>query len=281
MKNIFQVREGRGPCERVFRPGVVSPASNISFSSQQQKPSREIMCTTTVEQKNNQANKALHLSPSVENSIPLAGDFLEDNNIGSSRSPITRLVEKADGDDRENIKPVFVSFSTTDVEKANELDHQNSSLIVNDDKTTSDFGSISEAKIYHESDDHVGVKSRNFCADMIMLPAGVCQGSTEFAEQMDIFMRCQHPLDILSIFHEEGGGNGINENSFSNDIGEDANVHRPVGYYAIPKSCEYCGSPDIDLCRDSPECERPKTFFPREIPPFCSNGGSSRIRNVY
>mmetsp|Transcript_6307 Transcript_6307/g.15633 ORF Transcript_6307/g.15633 Transcript_6307/m.15633 type:complete len:258 (+) Transcript_6307:55-828(+) len=257
------------------------------------------MCITTVDQEEEkkQAKTALHLSSSLQNTSPLGGDSLEDN-IGYSRSPITRLFKKADGDDRENIKSVSVSFSAdqatversqgvhnfsfSDVEGTNDLDHRNSSFIVNEDKNTADFGSISEAKICDENDDHVGSKSKNFCADMIMLPVGVCQGSTEFAEQMDIFMRCQHPLDILSIFHEEGTESGTTGTGYdlplSDDAGEDANVHRPIGYHAIPRSCEYCGSPNIDLCRDSLECERPKTYFPRETPPFCSKGG---VRNIY
>ena len=88
-------------------------------------------------------------------------------------------------------------------------------------------------------------------------------------------MRCQHPLDILGIFNEDARESSVDVNhSVSGDADEDIQVHRPSGYYAIPKSCEYCGSSNIDLCRDSPECKRPKSYFPKEIPPFCYKGDS-------
>mmetsp|Transcript_18992 Transcript_18992/g.39014 ORF Transcript_18992/g.39014 Transcript_18992/m.39014 type:complete len:174 (+) Transcript_18992:129-650(+) len=122
------------------------------------------------------------------------------------------------------------------------------------------------------------VKLNNFCAEMITLPAGVCQGSTDFAEQMDIFMRCQHPLDILGMFNDEevegGGGDNIIKTSYSGDANGDAQAHRVSGYHAIPRSCEYCGSPDVNICVNDSKCERPRSFFPRERPPFCPKGGS-------
>eukprot|EP00536_Pseudo-nitzschia_multiseries_P001562 jgi/Psemu1/3524/gm1.3524_g len=134
------------------------------------------------------------------------------------------------------------------------------------------------------------IEGRSFCAEMILLPvSGVCQGSTaDFAEQMDIFMRCQHPLDILGMFHEDGDGSAAgvgsiheddcdcDDNNNHNTNNDEPVVQRYSGYYAIPRTCEYCGSPDIDLCHKNEyaSCERPASFFPRETPPFCTKGRS-------
>ena len=131
--------------------------------------------------------------------------------------------------------------------------------------------------------------SSSFCAEMIMLPS-VCEGSSNFAEQMDTFMTCRHPLDLLgTIFHEgdenddntcadnhnnhnEGGGGAEEHNNDNN------NSVRTSGYHAIPRNCEYCGSNNVDSCHiennisnnnnTTKKCERPRSFFPREKPPF-------------
>jgi hypothetical protein len=44
---------------------------------------------------------------------------------------------------------------------------------------------------------------------------------------------------------------------------------RPYVPFSLPSFCEYCGSPSIRNCREfNPECQRPKTFFPKANPPF-------------
>jgi len=117
----------------------------------------------------------------------------------------------------------------------------------------------------------VNIESNNICPQMIMLPA-VCQGSSNLAEQMEVFMACRHPLDLLGMFHEDevdsGSGEKINVNACMDE--GDSLVKRVSGYYTIPRSCEYCGSHSIDLCHENAKCERPRSFFPRERPPFCS-----------
>jgi hypothetical protein len=106
----------------------------------------------------------------------------------------------------------------------------------------------------------------SFCAQ-IVLPA-VCQGA---GDQLDIFMACRHPLDLLGISgnpHDDDeqnhGVNGDGDHTVAAD-------HQVSGYHAIPTTCEYCGSNDIGNCPD--ECQRPKSFFPKQRPPFCSKGG--------
>jgi hypothetical protein len=245
------------------------------------------MCASTKageEEKNDSSNAALQLPPSVSSS-----DLRKEDNNNSSPFNDKSLFEEEDDDDDEdvgNINPILLNLSLTNADAAgkssfilsddgdNEF-RSNSSFLVPSDKAPSEVGSISEAKSAHDSETHVEVKNSNFCAEMIMLPIGVCQGSTEFAEQMDIFMRCQHPLDILAMFHEDEVERASVENfnhSYSGDGGGE--VHRVSGYHAIPRKCEYCGAHDVDLCKDDPKCERPKTFFPREKPPFYSKGGS-------
>jgi hypothetical protein len=148
--------------------------------------------------------------------------------------------------------------------------------------------------------------SSTFCAEMIMLPS-VCEGSSNFAEQMDTFMTCRHPLDLLgTMFHEDENDDDAcvdNNNNNNNEGGgsdehnnNDNNQVRTSGYHAIPRNCEYCGSNNIDLCHTNvtennnnnnnnnnttKKCERPRSFFSRERPPFhphddtiCSNGYS-------
>ncbi|KAL3905961.1 MAG: hypothetical protein SGILL_009467, partial [Bacillariaceae sp.] len=104
----------------------------------------------------------------------------------------------------------------------------------------------------------------NFCAQMIMLP-GVCQGA---GDQLDIFMACRHPLDLLGMASPEDGD--PSDYHASTNSGSGAH-HRVSGYHAIPMSCEYCQSPDITKCGD--DCERPKSFFSTKRPPFCPKGG--------
>ena len=275
------------------QPGASSRSSPLT---QKEFKKRKDMCasTTDSEEKNNSVNTALHLSPSLSSSSPMKGDSRSITSNVSSRSICASLFEKDNGDvDGDNINPIFVTLTLpqADSKRAQEKpnliiedgvchsasDHRNSSFLVNGDKANADVGNISETKRSHDSDTHVEVKSNNFCAEMIMLPVGVCQGSTDFAEQMDIFMRCQHPLDILAMFHDDEVESGVKgdiiNHSFTGDTDGDAQVHRVSGYHAIPRSCEYCGSHNIDLCRDGTKCERPKSYFPRETPPFCSKGG--------
>ncbi len=240
------------------------------------------MCPSTndSEEKVTSENTPLHLSP------PLSNPNLCKSKSGemSSRSNFPSPLE-ANGHESKS-DPVLVSLSLTQaavkstnaktilsvLEDSNtQHDNPNSSFLAETTNIFSDAlsenGSIFEGK---DNDSQVGVKSSNFCAEMIMLPEAVCQGTTDFAEHMDIFMRCQHPLDILSMFQDDKGA-GVN-NSFE-DVDGGTEVHRVSGYHAIPRACEYCGSHNIDLCRDDPDCERPQTYFPRERPPFFSKGG--------
>ena len=42
--------------------------------------------------------------------------------------------------------------------------------------------------------------------------------------------------------------------------------------FRLPLSCEYCGSCSIKKCHEfDPNCQRPKTFFPKAKPPFGRN----------
>mmetsp|Transcript_15153 Transcript_15153/g.17025 ORF Transcript_15153/g.17025 Transcript_15153/m.17025 type:complete len:237 (-) Transcript_15153:145-855(-) len=122
----------------------------------------------------------------------------------------------------------------------------------------------------------------NFCAEMIMFPA-VCQRSSNFAEHMDIFMACRHPLDLLgTMFHEDDEIVGSNTAASAyviegggGDHAENNNHHQVSGYHAIPRTCEYCGR-NIDSCHENTKCERPKSFFPKEKPPFYSPSDGSK-----
>lgn len=115
----------------------------------------------------------------------------------------------------------------------------------------------------------------NFCAHMVLLPA-VCQG-----DQLDIFMACRHPLEMLGMQHaaeeEYEGGDALtystaDPSSNSQSCSNNNNTNNRVsGYHAIPTNCEYCGSPDIAECH--PGCQRPPSFFPNQRPPFCPRGG--------
>jgi hypothetical protein len=40
----------------------------------------------------------------------------------------------------------------------------------------------------------------------------------------------------------------------------------PMGAYALPKACEYCGAVDTIEC--SRDCRRPRLYFARKKPPF-------------
>jgi hypothetical protein len=98
---------------------------------------------------------------------------------------------------------------------------------------------------------------------MILLPT-ICQG-----DQLDIFMACRHPLDLLGMASpQDDSGGDVSEYHASSNSGS----HRVSGYHAIPTSCEYCDSPDITKCPD--DCQRPRSFFPKKRPPFCPKGGS-------
>lgn len=122
----------------------------------------------------------------------------------------------------------------------------------------------------------------NFCAEMIKFPVVACQGSSNFADQLDLdqFMTCRHPLDLMTtMFHES---DAIENQAQSNNSSRISNNNRnnqqeqeleqqSSGYHAIPRSCEYCGSCNIEMCSQNPNCTRPCSYFPKERPPFSKN----------
>ncbi len=248
---------------------------------------RKVMCPSTndTEGKVKSENTPLHLSPSLSNS-----NLRKQKSEGSSRSGFSSPSEKI-GDESKSDQ-FLASLSVTQsrlsakaksilslMEDNEKNDNPNSSFLADSvngfSEVMSENGSIAEGRDARDNDSQVGAKNSNFCAEMMMQPGGFCQGTTDFAEQMDIFMRCQHPLDILSIFQEDGkGAAGVDAVNNSIDVDGGAQPVRASGYHAIARKCEYCGSQNIDLCREDPDCERPKTYFPRERPPFCSKGGS-------
>lgn len=87
---------------------------------------------------------------------------------------------------------------------------------------------------------------------MPMFPS--CQGNA-LAEQIDMMTQCRHPLELFSMFHDP---------RVSHD---DAVDHLLPGMHELPRTCEYCGASDTDLC--PPQCQRPKSFFRKKRPPFC------------
>jgi hypothetical protein len=129
----------------------------------------------------------------------------------------------------------------------------------------------------------VSKEHNSFCVQLV-LPA-VCQGGANFAENMDIFMACRHPLDnLLGMFHEgeeqpphHHPGRHHLAHGLAHDGGRagdsDAAVVRVSGYHAIPTACEYCGSSRLEDC-DPSRCQRPASFFPKLRPPFCKRGGA-------
>lgn len=52
-------------------------------------------------------------------------------------------------------------------------------------------------------------------------------------------------------------------------VSHDDVVHHDLlpGMHELPRTCEYCGASDTDLC--TAECQRPKSFFRKKRPPFC------------
>ena len=48
---------------------------------------------------------------------------------------------------------------------------------------------------------------------------------------------------------------------------DDTVEHLLPGMHALPRTCEYCGASDTNLC--TPACQRPKSFFRKKRPPFC------------
>lgn len=87
--------------------------------------------------------------------------------------------------------------------------------------------------------------------DMNLLPGG-CH-SQALAEQMDFMTRCQHPMELFSIFQEHPNREAVEE--------------LLPGMYSIPKDCEYCGAEDTKHCH--PYCDRPKLYLQKKRPPFC------------
>jgi hypothetical protein len=68
---------------------------------------------------------------------------------------------------------------------------------------------------------------------------------------------CRQPLDFLSFFAHHRSADG----SVDMEL-----YHLPMGAYALPKACEYCGVDDTaDCCRD---CRRPRLYFARKKTPF-------------
>mmetsp|Transcript_9621 Transcript_9621/g.23324 ORF Transcript_9621/g.23324 Transcript_9621/m.23324 type:complete len:299 (-) Transcript_9621:452-1348(-) len=258
------------------------------------------MCVTTTDTERKQSSTtAFHLSSSASNPSPTIGGSSTDKMNSSPLSSLTSLISGGKEKHDKSTDPNNGSRSMEDTPSQgaqrkysvllsdesgeNDSDHRNSSLLSNENNAAVNGGNVSKATAGEGSSQVNKIEGRSFCAEMIMLPVGVCQSSSDFAEQMDIFMRCQHPLDLLCMFHEDddrgdGDGDGVSMNASNRaHCGEeygDAPVHRVSGYYAIPRSCEYCGSPDIDLCHENSKCERPKSFFLREKPPFCLKGRS-------
>lgn len=88
----------------------------------------------------------------------------------------------------------------------------------------------------------------------------------DFADGVDIFTACRHPLDnLLGIFHDDD-----DEEEDAKNVDDDV-VQHVSGYYAIPTTCEYCGSPRLEDC-DPKRCQRPRSYFPTMRPPFCKKG---------
>ena len=65
-------------------------------------------------------------------------------------------------------------------------------------------------------------------------------------------------MDLLSVFNPPTSDRARDEHSL------------PFGAYAIPRTCEYCGSGTTDLCGQA--CQRPKSFFRKKRPPFSPKG---------
>jgi hypothetical protein len=70
---------------------------------------------------------------------------------------------------------------------------------------------------------------------------------------------CQQPLDFFAYFAHPHRRNG---NDDSMEL-----YHLPMGAYALPKACEYCGAIDTADCHPR-ECRRPNLYFARKKPPF-------------
>ncbi len=67
--------------------------------------------------------------------------------------------------------------------------------------------------------------------------------------------QCRHPLELFSMFHDHRAPH------------LEAVDHLLPGMHVLPRTCEYCGASDTDLC--TKECQRPKSFFRKSRPPFC------------
>ncbi|CAJ1957150.1 unnamed protein product [Cylindrotheca closterium] len=90
------------------------------------------------------------------------------------------------------------------------------------------------------------------CQDGLQFTTG-CEG--QLVEQFQFVSACRHPRDFLTIFQDHA-------DSF------DGAEHAVAGFYHIPKDCEYCGAESTKFCPG--RCTRPKSFFHRKRPPFCS-----------
>jgi hypothetical protein len=69
---------------------------------------------------------------------------------------------------------------------------------------------------------------------------------------------CQQPLDFFAYF--------AHPHRRRNDDSMEL-YHLPMGAYALPKACEYCGAVDTADCHPR-ECRRPNLYFARKKPPF-------------
>jgi hypothetical protein len=143
----------------------------------------------------------------------------------------------------------------------------------------SDFGVEDDIDHCSNGSDHAA--NQNFCAQIVLLPSALCQG-----DQLDIFMACRHPLEILGMHSHAAEGEvdvithqlphanqHIRRNNKNDDHESCPSSNRVSGYHAIPINCEYCGSPDISNCH--PGCQRPQSFFPKRRPPFSPKGDGS------
>jgi hypothetical protein len=188
-----------------------------------------------------------------------------------SKSPLGEN-EEGNGNTCKNDASELPSSSSSRRTESNNRHKRRPSVVQSDDgmdegchpanvtKTTTDKDDDSNRSVNSVSKDN-----NIFCMELV-LPS-VCQGGANFAENLDIFMTCRHPLDLLGMFHEE------EDQDFSRqaEVAEN-DVVRVSGYYAIPTTCEYCGSPRLEDC-DPGRCQRPASFFPKQRPPFCKRGG--------
>jgi hypothetical protein len=151
------------------------------------------------------------------------------------------------------------------------------SLVLSDDGNDDDNYDQQYYNSHYHQDD--GKNTGSFCAEML-----VCQGGTPFGEQLDIFTACRHPLDLLGMFQDDEGSISHQPHNHGTDAedgtnGMQSSPNQVSGYHAIPRTCEYCGSNNIDHCKE--DCKRPRSFFPTLRPPFCRKQGTKWDENDF